>query len=434
MKVSLSLNTPHVLNQPIVRESRVLHFFTFFVGFLSFVHFKMVGDVYISELALVVIFPLLWMFKSQYLQRKSIKYILLFALLWFVSQVFTDFYRATPTKDMMRGWVAIIVFVLDFMVIYMLVSESRKRMYLLLFGYALGWLIQPFIQPSPFFLAEPWKFGFGYPFVLLFLITVSYVANGSVAKLNRWVVPLLLLGLLSIYLNARSLGGFVIMVAILIFLQKPGYRHLLPRSLNPIRILFFLVAGFVIATVVLNVYGNMAQSGMMGERAIAKYNRQVGTGGVFAMILGGRAEVIPAAVAVWDSPIIGHGSWAKDPQYGKYLFYMADLGYNIDEEAIQRYIDDRDLIPRHSHILQSWVWAGILGALFWFVIGKLIISHLLQQLKFPGQFYAVILLFGILSLWDILFSPLGAMKRFYWGVVLTLFLIAHLESVRKGIK
>jgi len=176
----------------------------------------------------------------------------------------------------------------------------------------------------------------------------------------------------------------------------------------------------------------MAQSGLMGEKAIAKYEHQSGIGGGVALILGGRAEVIPAAVAVWDSPIIGHGSWAKDPQYAKYLFYLADLGYDIDENAIQQYIDNRELIPRHSHILQNWVWAGILGAIFWVVIGKLILRSIVLQFKRPGQFYAVVLFFGILSLWDILFSPLGAMKRFYWGIALTLFLISQLEDAKRG--
>ncbi len=81
---------------------------------------------------------------------------------------------------------------------------------------------------------------------------------------------------------------------------------------------------------------------------------------------GGRPEIQVSSQAVKDSPIIGYGSWPQDSKYVEMLF---------DIEVEQGVIDASDvadletnLIPTHSHLMGAWVWAGILGATFWFYI------------------------------------------------------------------
>ena len=45
------------------------------------------------------------------------------------------------------------------------------------------------------------------------------------------------------------------------------------------------------------------------------------------MLLAGRADIVPALYAIYDSPVIGHGSWAKDPSYRLYYLKLLDWGY-----------------------------------------------------------------------------------------------------------
>ena len=50
-----------------------------------------------------------------------------------------------------------------------------------------------------------------------------------------------------------------------------------------------------------------------GEDVQKKY--QMEASGKYGVLLGGRTELLASLPAVYDSPILGHGSWAKDRIY-----------------------------------------------------------------------------------------------------------------------
>ena len=121
--------------------------------------------------------------------------------------------------------------------------------------------------------------------------------------------------------------------------------------------------------------------------------------------------MLGAFAAIYDSPILGHGSWAKDPKYllaeqqAMALMDYTDAG-DISTETLEE-----GLIPSHSFILGAWVDAGILGACFWALVLVLTVKSLARV--YPSSFamlplasYAAFFL-----LWDILFSPYGAQMR-----------------------
>ena len=51
----------------------------------------------------------------------------MFAALWFLGALVTDFIRQTPFEDLARGWSKIFFFVLNFTSIYLLVNGKRQR-------------------------------------------------------------------------------------------------------------------------------------------------------------------------------------------------------------------------------------------------------------------------------------------------------------------
>jgi hypothetical protein len=81
------------------------------------------------------------------------------------------------------------------------------------------------------------------------------------------------------------------------------------------------------------------------------------------------------------------------------------LGYK------REYDKGDDLIPTHSHIFGSWVEAGILGALFWFWILKLIVSSM-ARVTGNEPLLPVFAYISFLFVWNIFFSPFGAEGRF----------------------
>lgn len=406
-----------------IRRSRVLDGLAFCIGVLSFWYIPLPGQLYVVEVLAPALFLLLWPHKRHLVLQRPTKTIILLGLFWLTAQVLTDLYRGTPPADLARGWAAISVFMLLFATLVQVISGDARRMYLLLFGAALGGVLQPFLQPSPYFEAEPWKFGFGPPLALLLVLWVGWRFWKQGRVQLQWVLLLVAFGALSFYLNARSLGGFVALTALLVwFGASPWGRRLAARRLSFSRLLALGGVIVLAGMAVLQSYEFAVARGWLGEQALQKYQMQAT--GKLGLIIGGRPDVIPAVFAVMDSPIIGHGSWAKDPRYREYLWLLRDLGYERSSGDIQYVVEREDLIPAHSHILQAWVWAGILGALFWVSVLVLVIRAAVRTFRFPHPLFVPVLFFALGDTWNIFFSPFGSMMRFHWAMALTLFLLA----------
>jgi hypothetical protein len=420
----------HPVNMTRLRGHGRLHsidIFLLFLGFVSLFFVNLIGQFYLSEIILVLLFPFLCVrYWGALLKNPLAGRILIFGGLWFLNQVFTDLIRNTPVDDMMRGWAGIAVFLITFGSLYLLVKRSMRRIQMFLFGYATGSLASLYLQPPGNFSADPWKFGFGYPVILLVLLVVQNICGGNVYRLKKWILPLIVLGGLSIYWNARSLGAIVILAAVVLWLRNLSFGKPILTRLSPQSILAGgLILGLSIWGLV-SIYGFAAQKGYLGEAARQKYIWQ--ESGKFGLLLGGRNEILASATAIRDAPIIGHGSWAKDPAYRVLLYHLIDLGYAYSEAQLDQYVNETDLIPAHSHLFQAWVWAGIMGAVFWLVILGLIIKVFLHSNRFPNGLYVFVVFFSISSVWDIFFSPFGSIMRMRWVIQLIVFVTAYYQS------
>jgi O-antigen ligase len=228
------------------------------------------------------------------------------------------------------------------------------------------------------------------------------------------------LGVFSAFMNYRSWGGVLMLSAA--FLSIPAVLRLFGLQPKPLSYSRMLVIGTVLLATgfgAIKLYGLAAESGMLGERSREKYETQSALGDL-GILLGGRSESLVTVQAIQDSPIIGHGSWAKDRYYADLRQLMLyRLGF------VNRFIEpENDLIPTHSHLLGSWVEAGVGGALFWLGILALIAAALrrLYASDDPLRPYLVFLMF--LFIWDILFSPFGAQRRLTNGFLMVALLFA----------
>jgi hypothetical protein len=416
------------------RRFRLLDGLAFCMGLISFFYVEVIGQLYVAELAALLLLPLLWRNKHIFVFQKPVIRILLFGVLWLTAQITTDLMKGTPWHDLARGWSAICIFLVEFTVVYMLVSEREQRLYWIIFGAALGGLIQQIVQPSPYFPTEPWKFGYGPPLALLLVVWLGKRYRDNVRIGIVPIIALLAFGALSIYLNARSLGGIVALTGLLIWFRGTGVgRAIISKKLKARRAIFLTIAVFGFVASVISSYEYAATQGWLGEKARQKY--EMNTGGKLGLIIGGRLQLIPALFAIKDSPIVGHGSWAKDARYRNYLLLIRDLGYGRSEAGLEHQIELSDLIPAHSHILQAWVWAGIVGALFWLVVLSVVVKTMILTFRFPNPMYIPVLFLGLRDTWNILFSPFGSEMRFHWAVALSMYLIAlKLSRQRQSIE
>lgn len=390
--------------------------FAFVVPILLAVHFGVGGQLFLSEVVLLLALPFLF----DDARRRGVKRIspvaVTLAVLWMFSLILTDVYRGTPFEDYSRGWSKVAFLVLNFAAISLLIDGRWRRVTLFAIGLAIGEVLQFYLEPSIYAAGNPWKFGLGPPVTLAGALLASRPAVYRRPVLAAGIF--LALGVVNLKLGFRSLGGVCLLSGFIVVLAARS-AHLLRIDRRGLRTLTVLGLSVLVAFVVVDIYGYTARHGLLGGQVLQKYETEQSSLG----ILSGRPEIIVAARAIRDSPIIGHGSWAKDPKY------VADLQAELHKAGYRGSTVPRspDLIPTHSHLFGAWVEAGILGALFWLWMLALAINLLPRVHRLAGGFPPLVAFLAVSFLWDVLFSPFGAERRLVMAFYLTVFLLARNE-------
>jgi O-antigen ligase len=397
-------------------------------GFSAF-YVQIVGQLYLAEFIFPVLLLLFLRRKWGMLRAWPVRAILILGGLWLINLVITDIYLSTSQQDAFRGWALISVFLLDFIALHFLIYPFIKRIWLFGFGLALGLLLQTVLQPSQYISAEPWKFGYGFPVILLVILVGVLALGNRFMKSFLGVFVLFLFGIYLIFVGTRALGGIAIVSAVVVWFRSTRLGTSIARSLNPLTVFWLFLFLVVLFFAVLQVYAYSAERGLLGDSAKSKYEMQSG-GGTLGMVLAARAELIPAIRAIGDSPWLGYGSWARDPnaQYREYLVYMVDWGYlNISPDYLRYMILSSDLLPTHSHLLQAWAWAGIAGMIFWVAILILVLKAIISAFRQTNIIFPLIVFLGLFAIWDIFFSPFGAIMRAKWAFSLNVMLYALMK-------
>lgn len=411
----------------------LIDIFAFVVGISSAYYLSIIGQVYLAEILLPLVIPLLWRSKNKYLLLKEAKWLLYAGFAWLLSQIVSDLILSTPFSDSLRGWALIAVFLVDWLALYLLLVPNPRRIVLSLIGFALGGLLQPILQPDQLSLSYAWKFGFGQPLTLLLVLVICVFAGNGLVRNAFWSVPLGFIGLFSVYYDFRSLGGIALLTALLMFLSPLLMNNGWVKRVGMGRIIILGLLIISLSWMIFVGYTYAAKNGWL-ENVSRNYQLQYADG--LRVIINGRSDIIPAFYAIKDSPWIGHGSWARDPKYRNYYYDLIRLGYiGLNETGrIDYLVTSSDTIPAHSHILQSWIWSGVMGAFFWLIVLVIVIRALITTIKFPNVFFAFALFSSFFSIWHLFFSPFGSLMRLQWAYSLTALLYILLENDRFSLK
>ncbi|RME28520.1 MAG: hypothetical protein D6800_03805 [Candidatus Zixiibacteriota bacterium] len=397
------------------------------LGVLSAFTFNVVGQLRMTDLILPALCVLFWAARGSLWLDRYDRNILLFGLLWLVGELFADFYRGSNFLDMLRGTASIVTFILQFSALYQLAAIFQKKagpsnLVWLLYGAALGGLLMPILSPTPFSEMDSWKFGYGVPSAIILATLLRHMAVSPI-RIRRHVATIaaLAFGGMSMWLGFRSLGGAMVLASLVCEIRFTPLGRFLSRRKTGFRPLAFAVLAGVVAYIGLaSAYGMLAESGWLGEKQKAKYEAQ--SAGEFGLLVGGRLDLIPAIMAIKDSPLIGYGSWAKNSSYRSYLLLANKFGYQYEEGTLQSVFERGYEIPAHSHILQAWLWAGIPGLVFWIYLAYLVARSSFAAYVSRSELLLPVVFLAIMALWDIAFSPFGSFLRYQWAMRLTLFL------------
>ena len=379
------------------------------VGLGACVNITLIGSIPGSEIVLIALLPFLLAMRMRRIVHGRLKFLFLLLGLWLLGQVLTDIYRGTEFQDWARGDSAIVFMAMDLAGFAALISGSERRKAIFIFSFALGSLLATRISPNFFFAGAPWKFGYAVGVNSL----VVLVSCWFFARRQYSIVGLLLLGIagVNLFLDYRSPVLFLLVTIGLVLPLIPeriGRLRLLPPQGSWRRIAVLVLIVLTTGGIARLVLTGLAASGALGEEALLKNEAQANS--TVGLLLGGRPEILVSSRAVWDSPILGHGSGAKEIKYREmYRDILLEIG--IQEQETDDRNDFRFGIPAHSHLMQAWVNGGVLGGLFWGYVFVMLIrgtvrATVLRPALLPSYCFLL-----ISFMWDVLFSPFGYIER-----------------------
>jgi hypothetical protein len=394
--------------------------FALLLGLTSSFTVRFVGDLPVAEVLVgAVVIPLMIVYRRRILRTDATPVFALMGL-WLVGQILSDIYRGTPRGDWLRGDAAICFFALDLALVIMLMGGNQLRQVLFFGGFAVGSLLAFRLQPSQLALEAPWKFGLSGGANLVAVLISALLFNR-----RRYLLALLFMVGISAVNLAQDYRSPVLFLLLTVSLSIP----VIPEQIGPWRVLpppgtrMRLVVLASMAIITSLAAGSMVQflssRGYLGDEAQQKNEMESHVKG--GILLGGRPEIQVSSRAVLDSPILGHGSWAKDFQYVDMLNDIEfENGMDVDPDVDYMEEDSGGLIPTHSHLMGAWVWAGVLGAVFWAYMLWLMLKATVQ-LAVIRPFYGPLFMFLVTSMvWDIIFSPFGTTRRITESVLIVI--------------
>jgi O-antigen ligase len=413
MRTATKIREPVSSERPIARLTLLSlggDMLTFLIATLAFFFVRIVGQLYISEIILLAFLPIFIILHPKRVFRPGLRAIFALMGLWFISQVLTDIYRRTEIQDWMRGDSTIIFFAVDLLSLSILLGNSQRRRIIFIAGLAIGSMIGSKFEPVFDYSADPWKWIYSMGTSLAILLVSCYFYRSR----RYFITGLLLAGIAAVNLvmNFRSpvLMFLVTMVLVLpIVPERIGRLRLLPRAGSVARLAVLAGLALGAAGAAAGLVHVATSAGWLSEEAQAKNEIQSQSKG--GLLLSGRPEIYVSSKAVWDSPILGHGSWAKDFKYTEMLYDIGNKN-GFESDDLQEVEDSsQGLIPTHSHLMGAWVQAGVLGAVFWAYILWLVFKGLVRVLIARPALTPLYTWMFIDLLWSIPFSPFANTGR-----------------------
>lgn len=395
--------------------SNVADVFALAIGLTATATVHFVGDLPMSEVILLAILPAILAINGRRVMRREFKILFSLLALWLAGQMISDMYRHTATLDWIRGDAAIIFFGLDLLGLAVLLRKNERRKAIFLTGIALGTILFTFLNPSTYAIDEPWKFGYATGVIYLTVLISCFFY----ARRMYVISALLIMGIAGVNLleNYRGPVGGLLLIIPLVFPIIPegfGKLKIMPSKGGVLRVAVLLVLALGAVWTAGKLVDYVTSAGLISEEARAK-NETEKKGG---SLLGGRPEIQVSLQAVKDSPIVGYGSWPQDPKYLEMLINIQAEQGVVESDDMSAF--ETDYIPTHSHLMGAWVWAGILGAAFWFYILWLTVRATIRVALIRPPLAPIYAALVTGMFWQVMFSPFGLNARVYDAIAIVI--------------
>ena len=365
-----------------------------FYGSLSFIFLNLGPQLYLVEILAFAVVVHAALSKP----KMSRLYWAVFATwaLWLLGTVLSDLYNPTSTLDATKGFARVVVLgVLIYALAYLVGRDIRRALFLWT-GICLSLVLSTQLLPNGYFAGEPWKFGFAIPVTLGIFILAS-------SRLRKLAAPLAAtMALVHFLAGSRSLAIVCAITVLILLLQsesKSSRGRLLVVGVVGLGMLIGLVA----------IYDSLSAGGFFGyERQVRASYQAAGQLGSF---LTGRGEFLFSLQSIAEKPLLGVGSYGQPSSevLNAQVSYLASEGYAT---VARDYLRD-GIASFHSELLGSVAENGILALPFWVVIVFIFARGIGAVLTRRAELAPLVAFLSVLGLWDALFSPLGADRKFW---------------------
>lgn len=412
---------------------RLHKYLLFFVAAFSMTQIHLVGFIGISELVMLVCGPFVLLQHYRDLKKAGFLSLLLLAGLWFISALATDLYRQTPYELMLRGLAPPLVILFVTPCLFSLMHRNILVFKWGVVGFVATAFLSVFFIQTGSSIANALAEGItareaAVEYKLTFISLVKN-ALGLVPSLYFLSFPALSiiltvgLAVLGLFQGGRSIF-LVLCVSAGMMIMVYGKAARMRRISKKIIMLSF---GLLLLTYVAKeTYEYAAVHEYLGAKELEKYEQQSDSR---IGLLSGRSHFIHCIYAIRDSPVLGHGSWARDVHdyRGRALAWLGDA------EALDRHyrhLREPAVLSGHSHIMTSYIWNGLGGAIFWIYVLVLLYKTIRYRLGLVPELYGYLALVLPAMLWNILFSPFGGRVMASFIIVICL-LLRYIEKQMK---
>ena len=384
-------------------------FLAFVIGVLTLIQFRFVGTLGVAEIIAIASFPFIKPFKlirSNLMLKKLSRYI----LLGIAGLVFANLLNNTSYENSIKGIFFQLIFYLLFPFAYWLLKDNYRRVLFFLSGLALSNIIAFLFYPTSALksqllitqdisqLLNIWFIYFIQPSAVFFASILYFKSKRKLA-----ILFIISFAIFALFEGSRNIF-LVWMLASLILLLIGNINYNFNISSSKYRALGRRLPLLVISAIILMIgmkytYEYLADNGSLGERAQYKYLKQKNSSGLG--ILTSRVEFLIGLHAILENPIIGYGSYPNDNSNLKYRVYNL---YDIDDSDVP-YNDNEDRLSGHSHILNGYIYSGILGLFFWLYALRLVLFFLKKTILYDTKMIGFFVIIILSWLWDLFFSP-----------------------------
>lgn len=406
----------------------------FFILLLYFIGnnitIKLVGDIALSDIfvAIFFVFYLFQRFFFNLLKKDNdICNISKLYILLFLIQIIAEIFVGNEVKNVLRGLSVTILSLMKFVFFWYLFTKYPKNIF---YAFLCMLLVSIFSAQNVDGVTEEdilegssqeaftfFKFKIA-PMIGLGLAVLSLFIKGKITG-NLFIAA----GLLCVVLGARSTGLMITLTGILAFLFLNKVR------LNKTKIYIYGICCSLLCYMLFVIYINAVLSGdIVSGNSAAQVKNLENPYNPISFLLSGRTESPGSIAAISDSPIIGWGAWAEDPNL-KYT--RIKLAFQGDIISYRDYYGEEIYIPGHSVLLQTGVNNGVLAMIIMGLILYFFIHKGFVSLNNKNR-YLFLTLYCIMQLiWNGLFSPLSHFRGLfplYFAICLYSYKINYYEK------